>query len=64
MSRTPLALVNKRHERASLVNLVARDKSDHEGQVLACAILSMTLELERHIETSKPIGATREAKGS
>ena len=64
MSRTLLALVNELHDRASLVNLVARDKADLEGQVLARAILSLTLELERHIDTSTPADATREAEGS
>ncbi len=63
MSQTLLALVNELHERASLVNLVARDKADFEGQVLARAILSMTLELERQVESSMSAGAKQEAEG-
>jgi len=61
MSQTLLALVHELHQRASLVNLVARDKADAEGQALARAILSMALELERHVETTTP--ADTEAAG-
>ncbi len=57
MSQTLLALVHELHQRASLVNLIARDKADPEGQALARAILSMALELERHTEAATPIDA-------
>ena len=52
MSQPLLALVHELHQRASLVNLVARDKADVEGQALARAILSMSLELEQHIQNA------------
>jgi len=64
MSLTLLALVNELHERASLLNLVARDQADFEGQALARSILSMALELERHVESSISAGAMSTAAGS
>ena len=64
MSLTLLALVHELHQRASLVNLVARDRADPEGQALARAILSMALELERHTEAATLVDVEVPAEGT